>query len=647
MVNESSVIGSNRVDFQVAICQTDKAYRRGDADRAMKGDIMSQFKSGISTVAMVTAMAFGLAACNDTSVEETKAPTVEEAAAFMADAEKQLFEAGTSLERKAWVQANFVTVDTSAIVAEADEEFTLLGVKLANETKRFQDLELPAELRRKMNILKGALTLPAPDDAAKTAELAKIKANLDATYATGKVEMEGETLSLGAVSDIIASDRTPERLLAAWDGWHKISKPMKDDYARMVDIANEGARELGYKDVGAMWRSGYDMDPDEFATMVDGLWGEVKPLYDALHCHVRSKLSDFYGDRVVSDTGPIPAHLLGNMWAQEWGNINDVVQQGAGSDASIDVTSLLKDNGYDAIKMVEKAEGFFTSLGFDPLPDTFWDRSLFVKPADREVQCHASAWNVDGKEDVRIKMCTKVNAEDFVTVHHELGHNFYQRAYNKQDPLHMNGANDGFHEAIGDMVALSMTPDYLKQIGLIDEVPESSDPVPGLMRQALDKVAFLPFGLMVDKWRWQVFSGEVGPDQYNDAWWKLREEYQGLKAPNDRPADAFDPGAKYHIPGNTPYMRYFLARILQFQFYKAACDQAGWTGPLHECSIYGNKEVGEKFNAMMEMGASKPWPEALEAFTGSRTMSGEAIIAYFQPLKAWLDEQNANRTCGW
>ncbi|WP_417462509.1 M2 family metallopeptidase [Kordiimonas sp.] len=611
---------------------------------------MAQWKSGISVIALTVALS--LTACGEKSENEadtakTAAPTVAEAEAFMRHAEQKLSDEGKSFSRKAWVQANFITADTNIIVAEADEAFTLLGVKLANEAKRFDGLDLPPELARKMTILKAALTLPAPDDAEKTAELATIKANLDATYGTGKVEMEGETLSLGQVSDIMAEDRTPERLLAAWDGWHKISKPMKDDYARMVDIANEGASELGYKDVGAMWRGGYDMDPDAFAAMVDEMWGDVKPLYDALHCHVRAKLSDFYGDRVVPDSGPIPAHLLGNMWAQEWGNIYPVVQPEGTAGGSIDVTSKLVEKGYDAKKMAKAAEGFFTSLGFEPLPDTFWDRSLFVKPADREVQCHASAWNIDGKDDVRIKMCTKVNGEDFVTVHHELGHNFYQRAYKDQSPLHQNGANDGFHEAIGDMVALSMTPDYLKQIGLIEEVPASSDPIPALLRQAMDKVAFLPFGLMVDKWRWQVFSGEVTPDQYNDAWWKLREEYQGLKAPNERPADAFDPGAKYHIPGNTPYMRYFLARILQFQFYKAACDQAGWTGPLAECSIYGNKEVGAKFNAMMEMGASKPWPEALEAFTGSREMSGEAIIAYFEPLKVWLDEQNANRTCGW
>ncbi|TNE62394.1 MAG: peptidase M2 family protein [Alphaproteobacteria bacterium] len=608
---------------------------------------MRKWKSGLSNIALVTALAFGLAACNEKSAEAPKAPTAADAAAFVKDAEEQLFREGVSLERKAWVQANFITVDTSAITAEADEAYTALGVKLANEAKKYDGLALDGETRRKLDMLKLALTLPAPADAAKTSELATIKANLDATYGTGKVEMDGKSQTLDDMMEIMANDHDPERLLAAWDGWRKISMPMKADYARMVDIANEGATELGYKDVGAMWRAGYDMDPDEFAAMVDKLWADVKPLYDALHCHVRAKLSDYYGDRVVPDQGPIPAHLLGNMWAQEWGNIYPLVKPEGVEGASLDVTSLLVDKGYDAKKMAATAEGFFVSLGFEPLPQTFWERSLFTRPQDREVTCHASAWDIDGKDDLRIKMCARVNAEDFVTFHHELGHNFYQRAYKNQDPMYRTGANDGFHEAIGDMVALSMTPGYLQQIGLIDTVPAGGDPVPALMRQALDKVAFLPFGLMVDKWRWQVFSGAVQPAQYNEAWWKLREEYQGLKAPNERPADAFDPGAKYHIPGNTPYMRYFLARILQFQFYKAACDQAGWTGPLHECSIYGNKEVGEKFKAMLEMGASKPWPEALEAFTGSREMSGDAILAYFAPLKEWLDEQNKNRTCGW
>ncbi|MBL4838356.1 MAG: M2 family metallopeptidase [Kordiimonadaceae bacterium] len=587
-----------------------------------------------------------LGACEQKKAVEPTKPTVAEATAFIEDAGKQLIEASVHLGQLEWVNANFITSDTNALVASADEEFLLLSVSLANQAKEYQGLMLPADVARKFEMLKQANVLPAPNNADKTARLAVIKADLNATYSTGKVDMDGTQKSLGDVSDIIASDRVPERLLEAWDGWRKISKPMKDDFAEMVAIANEGARELGYTDVGAMWRSGYDMDPDDFAKSADKLWGQVKPLYDALHCHVRSKLSDHYGDRVVGDEGAIPAHLLGNMWAQSWSNIYPLVKP-EGSDAGVDITSALKKNDYDAIKMVKTGEDFFSSLGFDPLPDTFWDRSLFVKPKDREVTCHASAWNLDNKDDIRIKMCTKVNEEDFITVHHELGHNYYQRAYNNQNAFHITGAHDGFHEAIGDMVALSITPDYLKTIGLIDEVPSADADIALLMQRALDKVAFLPFGLMVDKWRWQVFSGELTPDTYNSGWWALREEYQGIKPGNERPADAFDPGAKYHIPGNTPYMRYFLAHVLQFQFHQAACQQAGWEGPLHRCSVYGNKDVGARLNAMLEMGASKPWPDALEAFTGTRDMDGSAVVAYFEPLKVWLDEQNKDRSCGW
>jgi peptidyl-dipeptidase A len=297
--------------------------------------------------------------------------------------------------------------------------------------------------------------------------------------------------------------------------------------------------------------------------------------------------------------------------------------------------------------MVETGENFFSSLGFDKLPQTFWQRSQFTKPQDREVICHASAWNLNNIDDLRIKMCIKVNENDFITVHHELGHNYYQRAYNKADMLYRNGANDGFHEAIGDMLALSVTPDYLVKIGLLDKAPDPSADLGLLMGQALDKIAFLPFGLLVDKWRWQVFSGELAPAQYNSGWWKLRTQYQGIVPPVDRGANDFDPGAKYHIPGNTPYMRYFLARILQFQFHQAACKAAGWKGPLHRCSIYGNKDVGKRFNAMMEMGASKPWPDALEAFTGSRKMDGSAIIAYFQPVMTHLKKENKGQQCGW
>jgi peptidyl-dipeptidase A len=337
------------------------------------------------------------------------------------------------------------------------------------------------------------------------------------------------------------------------------------------------------------------------------------------------------------------------MWAQEWGNIYDIVAPAGVGDIGYDLTDLLVAKDYSPVEIVKAGENFFSSLGFAPLPETFWQRSMIVKPDDREVVCHASAWNVDNVDDLRIKMCTKVNADDFVTVHHELGHNYYQRAYNQQPLLYQNGANDGFHEAIGDTVALSITPQYLVEIGLLQKrrIPSEDKDIGLLLRQAMDKVAFLPFGLLIDKWRWNVFNGSVQPSGYNKAWNDLRLEYQGIVPPVPRTEEQFDPGAKFHIPGNTPYTRYFLARILQFQFYKAACEQAGWTGPLHRCSFYNNKEVGRRLNAMLEMGASKPWPDALEAFTGTREMSGEALLEYFAPLSTWLKQQNQGKQCGW
>jgi peptidyl-dipeptidase A len=398
-----------------------------------------------------------------------------------------------------------------------------------------------------------------------------------------------------------------------------------------------------------MWRAGYDMPPEQFAAMVDKLWEQVKPLYVQLHCYTRTKLNEKYGDQVQAKTGPIRADLLGNMWAQEWGNIYDVVAPAGAGDIGYDTGALLTAKGYDPVKMFKAGEGFYTSLGFKPLPATFWERSQIMRPRDREVVCHASAWDIDNVDDLRIKMCTKVNSTDFVTIHHEMGHNFYQRAYNTLPILYRNGANDGFHEAIGDFIALSVTPDYLVKIGLLDQakVPPASRDVGLLLRQAMDKVAFLPFGLLVDKWRWEVFSGQVTPANYNKAWNDLRLQYQGITPPVTRDETEFDPGAKFHIANSTPYMRYFLARLLQFQFYQAACKQAGWTGPLHRCSFYGNTKVGDNLNKMLAMGQSKPWPDALQTFTGKREIDGTAMIAYFKPLMTWLQAQNKGKSCGW
>lgn len=581
----------------------------------------------------------------------TTAPSIAEAEAFLARAEKDLFDFSVEGGRVAWVNSTYITDDTDALAAKYGEIGTEKSVQYALEAAKYQNVSgLSSEAKRKLDILRGGLVLPAPTTPGAAKELAEIATRLNSSYGKGKGTLKGQPISGSDIEAEMGTNRNPDELKEMWVSWHdNVGAPMKTDYVRMVEIANKGAQELGFADLGAMWRSGYDMPADDFAKLTDKLWLEVKPLYDELHTYVRTQLNKKYGDAVQGKTGAIRADLLGNMWAQEWGDIYDIVAPAGSGDIGYDIGELLKAKKVDEIGMVKIGEGFFSSLGFAPLPQTFYARSQFLKPADREVVCHASAWNIDNVDDLRIKMCIKINSNDFVTVHHELGHNYYQRAYNKQSYLHLNGANDGFHEAIGDAIALSITPEYLVQIGLLDasKVPSADKDNGLLLRQAMDKVAFLPFSVIVDKWRWGVFAGDIKPADYNTAWTKLRTQYQGIVPPVLRDVNAFDAGAKYHVPGNTPYTRYFLARILQFQFYKAACDAAGWKGPLHRCSFYGNKEVGKRLNAMLEMGASKPWPDALEAFTGSREMSGKAMLEYFAPLMKWLKTQNKGAKKGW
>ncbi len=576
------------------------------------------------------------------------APAAEEAAAFVERAEQELLERWIHAGRTGWVYSTYLTDDTERLAAEATRQLLAATRRLAQEARRFEGLALPDDVARKLRLLKTSLPLVAPSDPGKQAELSEISTYLEGTYGKGKYCPEGrECMDLLELSRTMAESRDPAALLEAWTGWRTISPPMRERYARFVELANEGARELGFADLGALWRSGYDMPEEAFVQEAERLWSQVRPLYEALHCYVRRKLSEYYGAEIVPPRGPIPAHVLGNMWAQQWGNIYDLVAPDNASGASYDLTRILRDKQVDPVGMVRYAERFFTSLGFEPLPPSFWERSLFTKPRDREVVCHASAWDIDYADDLRIKMCIEITAEDFATVHHELGHNFYQRAYSQQAPLYRDSANDGFHEGLGDTIALSVTPDYLVRVGLLERAPGSESDLAFLLRMALDKVAFLPFGLLVDQWRWKVFSGEIPPERYNQGWWELRTKYQGIAPPVPRTESDFDPGAKYHIPANTPYMRYFLAHILQFQFHRALCEIAGFEGPLHRCSIYGDARAGQRLRAMMAMGRSRPWPEALEVLTGEREMDATAILDYFAPLKTWLDEQNAGQTCGW
>jgi peptidyl-dipeptidase A len=576
-----------------------------------------------------------------------QSPTVAEAQEFMTKAEAQLSDLATKVQRASWVQENFITDDTQAMAADAIDEVTAVTTQLVEQSKRFDGLALSPELARKFMLLKLGLTAPAPNDPALRREMTEIGVSLDGDYGKGKYcRKNGQCLDITAIEQLMSTNRDPKELLEVWEGWHAIAPPMRQRYSRYVDLSNQGAREIGFKDTGALWRAGYDMTPEEFSADLERLWNQVKPLYLALHTYVRWKLVEKYGPNVVPPNGPIPAHLLGNPWAQEWDNIYDVL--GVKEDnGGINVTELLKKKNLDAKGMVKYGEGFFGSMGFAPLPPTFWERSLFTKPADRDVVCHASAWDIDNLDDLRVKMCIQVRGTDFVTVHHELGHNFYQRAYKDQPFMFKNGANDGFHEAIGDAIALAITPEYLHKVGLLESVPQANNDIPELLKQALDRVAFLPFGLMIDQWRWKVFSGEIKPEDYNKSWWELRLKYQGVAPPVARSEADFDPGAKYHVAANVPYTRYFLAHILEFQFYRALCRESGYKGPLNRCTFYGSKEAGAKFNKMLAMGQSKPWPDALEVLTGERQTDAGALLEYFAPLKQWLDEQNKGKNVGW
>lgn len=587
---------------------------------------------------------------------------------FIADVNRQYEAASREYSAAQWVYLTYINEDTGLLATKASERFMALEKDILAEARKYTASEKsPTTAKAYTNLTLGKTLLP-PDTEEGRAELASLGTKMEGIYGAGKYcKPETNTASsedngkektkesgnkekcqnLNELSEVLAKSRDYDELLDAWLGWRTVSPAYREDYQRYVALANAGAKAYGFSDLGASWRSGYDMPAAEFEAEVERLWTQVEPLYKALHCKVRADLAEHYGENKVPLDQPIPAHLLGNMWSQQWGEIYDLVEPYPGV-GNLDITGALVKQNKDAVDITKIAEQFFVSLGLQKLPDSFWSKSMLTKPRDREVVCHASAWTMDGKEDVRIKQCIEPTEEEFQTVHHELGHIYYDLAYNKQPMLFQNGAHDGFHEAIGDTISLSITPKYLQEIGLIANVVDNEQAtINQQMKLALDKVAFLPFGKMIDQWRWKVFSGEIKPEDYNKAWWELRENYQGIRAPVARSESDFDPGAKYHIPANVPYTRYFLAHIMQFQFHKALCEAAGFTGPLYQCSIYNSKAAGAKLEKLLSAGASQPWQDTLEAAIGTRQMDASAIVEYFTPLLAWLEKENAKNNCGW
>ncbi|KAL2078213.1 hypothetical protein ACEWY4_025898 [Coilia grayii] len=445
----------------------------------------------------------------------------------------------------------------------------------------------------------------------------------------------------------MARSRSYRKLLLAWEGWHNVSGvPLRALYPEFVRLSNKASVLDGFADTGDDWRSGYESST--FEDDLKKLFDTVKPLYDNLHAFVRRKLYDFYGPKYINLKGPIPAHLLGNMWSQTWNNIYDMMIPFPGK-PNVDVTNAMVAKKYNATHMFRVAEEFFTSLGLKEMPQEFWDESMLEKPEGREVVCHASAWDFYNRKDFRIKQCTTVTMEQLFTVHHEMGHVEYYLQYKDQPTSFRRGANPGFHEAIGDVLSLSVsTPKHLHKIGLLEQLVEDDEAdINYLLKMALEKIAFLPFGYLIDQWRWNVFSGKTTPETYNQDWWKLRTEYQGICPPVPRNETHFDAGAKYHIPGNTPYIRYFVSFILQFQFHEKLCQAANHVGPLHKCDIYQSKEAGAILEKVLKAGSSKPWTEVLQEAIGTNTMNASSLIKYFQPVIDWLIKQNVNETLGW
>lgn len=605
-------------------------------------------------------------------------PEDETADEFVARVNEEMRGMYRELTASQWLSSTYINQDSQLLAAKGNERWLTALNGWIEQARRYDGQEMDPATARAISLLKLGTSMPAPRDTDKLAELTRIATRMEGMYGAGAYCVEGngdDCRQLGALEEVLRSSRDHDEQLDAWQGWHTIAQPMREDYARFVELVNEGAHEIGYADAGEMWRSGYDMSPVEIAAEADRLWGQVKPLYEQLHCYARTRLEARYPDQGSVD-GLLPAHLMGNMWQQDWGNLWDILAPYPNA-GTLDVSSALqaqyegildrrmaaldslptpaeraeieRQAEHDiAVRMTRRAEDFYTSLGMPELPEAFWDGSQLIKPRDRDVVCHASAWPMDMDDDVRIKMCIEPNEEDFTTIYHELGHIYYFLAYKDQPPLFQAGAHDGFHEAIGDVIVLSMTPDYLASIGLVDEQGQDQAAlINAQMRMALSKVAFLPFGLMIDRWRWGVFDGSITPDDYNASWWELKARYQGVAPASPRGEEFFDPGAKYHVPGNTPYTRYFLSHVLQFQFYQALCDASGYDGPLHDCSFYGNAEAGERFWAMLSRGSSQSWQDTMREITGGDGMDGTAILDYFAPLQGWLEAQNEGQSCGW
>ncbi|XP_048222837.1 angiotensin-converting enzyme-like protein Ace3 [Perognathus longimembris pacificus] len=511
---------------------------------------------------------------------------------------------------------------------------------------QFHDPVVKRMLSKLQDIDKAAL----PKD--ELLEYNKLLAYMETAYSMGQVCMsEGPCVTLESdLEEIMATSRNEKELLWAWQGWHDtVGRQLRPLFGRYVQLSNKAANLNGYDDMGDLWRAKYESDTLE--DDLEDLFEELKPLYLNLHAYVRRSLFHHYGPDMIDLRGPIPAHLLGNMWAQSWVKILDLVLPYPKKPPE-DITKNMKGQHWKPEKMFQEADTFFTSLGLISVPNEFWKKSMLEKPTDgREVECHTSAWNFHKDNDFRIKKCTEVTIEDLLSIFHQMGHIQYFLQYQNHSILFRAGANPAFEEAVGLVIALSASSHkYLLNRGLLSyQHQDPEEEINFMMGIALEKIAFIPFSYLVDVFRWRVFDGSIQEEFYNQEWWNLRLKLQGLCPPIPRSEEEFDPGAKFHIPANVPYIRYFLSLVLQFQFHEALCKASGHSGPLHRCNIFNSKVAGNILGNVLKLGSSKPWPLVLKKLTGKSKVSAEPLMTYFKPLLNWLVNENVQKgeVLGW
>jgi peptidyl-dipeptidase A len=454
-------------------------------------------------------------------------------------------------------------------------------------------------------------------------------------------KLDGKPVSANDIDTILEKSSDLAQRRRTWEASKEMGVPLRAGLINLQKLRNQVAKEMGFASYFALQVADYDMSEKEMMDLLDSFVRDTQPLYKKLHAWVRVHLAKKYKQPVPK---LIPAHWITNRWSQEWSGI---------AEGTVDLDPLFK--GKKPEWIVKSAEKFWVSLGFDQLPQSFWDKSdLYPVPAGgkRKKNAHASCWHIDLDRDVRSLMSVEANAQWFRTAHHELGHGYYFFAYARPEvpPILRQGANRAFHEAMGDLAAIAASqPVYLKAVGVLPESTKVDDRA-ALLDEALESA--IPFiqwsaGTMAH-WERDFYSANLPPEEIQSRWWKYVAEFQGVEPPSNRNGmnDHCDACSKTHI-NDLPaqYYNYALSTVIKYQMHDHICKKILKQDP-HSCNYYGHKEVGDFLKSIMKQGALRPWRDVLKEATGE-PLSTRALVEYFKPLDPWLDQELKGQAVGW